>query len=131
MIDVFLHCSNKIKLNHALKFHEKIFKRQQDKMVVSYYKLTVYNNSMHFYELFQAQIEIFWINTLLTFDECFQQCSGKLQTIYKLYRVFHIRATQFTCKSYEHGSLQCRTPYNKRIFVNSRAIKTVQNHLQQ
>ena len=45
-------------------------------MVASYYKLTVYNNSMHFYELFQTQIEIFWINTLLTFDECFQQCSG-------------------------------------------------------
>ena len=122
-------CIAAIKSN-SIKLYSCPRKYLNNKMVVSYYKLTVYNNSMHFYELFQAQIEIFWINTLLTFDECFLQCSGKLQTIYKLYRVFHIRATQFTCKSYEHGSLQCRTPYNKCIFVNSRAIKTVQNHLQ-
>ena len=75
----FLHSSIKIELNHALELLENIFKRQE-KMAVSYYQLTVYNNSMHFHELFQAQIEIFWINTLLTFDGCFQQCSGGLQT---------------------------------------------------
>ena len=51
-----------------------IFKRE--KMVVNIQCLIIHNNSMLLYDMWQIQIEIFWINTLLPFDKCLQECSG-------------------------------------------------------
>ena len=45
-------------------------------MVLNIQYLIIHNNSMLLYDMLQVQIEIFWINTLLPFDKCFQECSG-------------------------------------------------------
>ena len=79
-----MHSGKKVNIIGIDHLPAKIFKRQQDTMVSSSRTLNFHHNNMHFYQLFQAQIELFWINTLLTFDECFQECSGGLQTGFKV-----------------------------------------------
>ena len=59
---MFTHFSKKVNIIGTDHLPDKIFKYQQDQMGLSYKTTIIHHNRMHFYELFQAQIEIFWIN---------------------------------------------------------------------
>ena len=84
MQPMLMHSSKKVNIIGTDHLPDKIFKYQQDQMGLSYKTPLIQHDRMHFYELFQAQIEIFWINTLLSFDDCFKECSGRLQTEFKI-----------------------------------------------